>query len=408
MAAQNTSDDFTKSTSTLVGIPDIVENHLLPSGRNLEVSLQSLLEQAQQHQRYCLISKTIATTIGAVGSIVTCVGISLSSATMGLSVTFSTPLAFSLTGLAAMMGIGTVVVDEFVLRRRSLDKLQKIVADYEGIKQSWIEQLNFERLDLCMREADLVTFYSSHEFRSSIVESVLFSLKSRFVDAKYTVNEIREGDHLVTHQRQISKSYCRSHGIYIGKNAAGVKLVADFGSHLPIFRPIHQFCSEKSPTRNHDLAIAKQRKPIELLNQSVNQLHRLIEKIADLSKPIQTAFDTIVASIHGANFLFKVKFDKMFTDVLKVVRARNTAVNIKWRTLEQIAPKQAVKKIGLLSKTLVLITPIMTAVDVYQLCKECQEQDLQPHMRDIVGELNVVMNDVNTFENILHLLGRKF
>lgn len=152
----------------------------------------------------------------------------------------------------------------------------------------------------------------------------------------------------------------------------------------------------------------KKMKPIELFNESRYQVNRLINKIADLSKPIQTTFDTIVASIHGANFLFKIKFDKMFTDVLKVVRARDSAGNIKWRTLEQIAPKQAVKKIGLLSKTLVLITPIMTAVDVYQLCKECQEQDLQPHVRDILAELNIVMNDVNTFENILHLLGRKF
>lgn len=152
----------------------------------------------------------------------------------------------------------------------------------------------------------------------------------------------------------------------------------------------------------------KQMKPVELLNQSRSQLNRLVHKIADLSKPIQTTFDTIVAAIHGANFLFKVKFDKMFTDVLKVVRARDAAGNIKWRTLEQLAPKQAVKNMGALSKTLVLITPIMTAVDVYQLCKECQEQDLQPHIRDILAELNVVMNDVNTFENILHLLGRKF
>lgn len=171
---------------------------------------------------------------------------------------------------------------------------------------------------------------------------------------------------------------------------------------------MQEFCSENSPKRNVVMEVEKKMKPIELLNQSRNQLNRLIIKIADLSKPIQTAFDTIVAAIHGVNFLFKVKFDKMFTDVLKVVRARDAAGNIKWRTLEQFAPKQAVNKIGLFSKTLVLITPIMTAVDVYQLCKECQEQDLQPHVRDILAELNVVMNDVNTFENILHLLGRKF
>lgn len=147
--------------STPILLPDIVvvENHLLPSGRKLEASLHSLLQEAQQHQTNCLIAKTIATTIGAVGSIVTCVGMSLSSATMGLSVTFSTPLAFSLTGLAAMIGIGTVVVDEFVLRRRSMDKLLKIVTDYEGTKQDWIERLNFDRLDLCMKEADLVNFY---------------------------------------------------------------------------------------------------------------------------------------------------------------------------------------------------------------------------------------------------------
>lgn len=213
----------------------------------------------------------------------------------------------------------------------------------------------------------------------------------------------------MTHQRPLAKSYCRSHGIYIGKNSAGVKLVADFGSHLPIVRPMQEFCGENSPKRNVVMKVVeKKMRPIELLNQSRNQLNRLIIKIADLSKPIQTAFDTIVAAIHGANFLFKVKFDKMFTDVLKVVRARDAGGNIKWRTLEQFAPKQAVKKIGLFSKTLVLITPIMTAVDVYQLCKECQEQDLQPHVRDILAELNVVMNDVNTFENILHLLGRKF
>lgn len=218
----------------------------------------------------------------------------------------------------------------------------------------------------------------------------------------------REGDHIVTHQRQLAKSYSRSHGIYIGKNPDGIKLVADFGSHLPIVRPMHEFCSENSPKRNIVAVVEKQMKPIEWFHQSRNQLNRLIMKVADLSKPIQTTFDTIVAAIHGANFLFKVKFDKMFTDVLKVVRARDAAGNIKWRTLEQIAPKQAVKRIGLLSKTLVLITPIMTAVDVYQLCKECQEQDLQPHVRDIEAELNVVSNDVNTFENILHLLGRKF
>lgn len=149
--------DMTMSSSTL--LPEIVQNHLLPSGRKLEASLQSLLQQAQQNQTNCLIAKTIATTIGAVGSIVTCVGISLSSATMGLSVTFSTPLAFSLTGLAAMIGIGTVVVDEFVLRRRCMDQLHKIITDYEGTKQNWIERLNFDRLDLCMKEADLVTFY---------------------------------------------------------------------------------------------------------------------------------------------------------------------------------------------------------------------------------------------------------
>ncbi|KAG4073885.1 hypothetical protein HA402_014090 [Bradysia odoriphaga] len=395
-----------RAISTTNLLPDVVENHLLPSGRLLEASLQSLLQQAQQHQTNCLIAKTIATTIGAVGSIVTCVGISLSSATMGLSVTFSTPLAFSLTGLAAMIGIGTVVVDEFVLRRRSMDRLQKIVTDYEETKQNWIEQLNFDRLDLCMKEADLVTFYSSPEFRSSILESVLFSLKSRFVHAKYSVNEIREGDHIVTHQRRQRKSYSRSHGIYIGKNSAGVKLVADFGSHLPILRPINEFCAENSPIRNIIVPTEKRMKPIELLNQSTSQVNRLVNKIADLSKPIQTAFDTIVAAIHGANFLFKVKFDKMFKDVLKVVRARDAGGNIKWRTLEQIVPKRAVKEIGLLSKTLVLITPVMTAVDVYQLCKECQEQDLQPHIRDILAELNVVVNDVNTFENILHLLGR--
>lgn len=209
------------------------------------------------------------------------------------------------------------------------------------------------------------------------------------------------------HQRLLAKSYIRSHGIYIGKNSAGVKLVADFGSHLPIFRPMQEFCSENTPKRNVVMEVEKRMKPIELFNQSTSQLNRLLIKIADLSKPIQTTFDTIVAAIHGANFLFKVKFDKMFTDVLKVVRARDAAGNIKWRTLEQIAPKQAVQQIGLFSKTLVLITPIMTAVDVYQLCKECQEQDLQPHVRDISAELNVVMNDVNTFENILHLLGRK-
>lgn len=183
-------------------------------------------------------------------------------------------------------------------------------------------------------------------------------------------------------------------------------MVADFGSHLPIFRPMHEFCGENSPKRNIVLPSEKRMKPIELLNQSTSQLNRLVNKIADLSKPIQTAFDTIVASIHGANFLFKVKFDKMFNDVLKVVRARDAGGNIKWRTLENIVPKRAVKEIGLLSKTLVLITPVMTAVDVYQLCKECQEQDLQPHVRDIVAELNVVTNDVNTFENILHLLDR--
>lgn len=210
----------------------------------------------------------------------------------------------------------------------------------------------------------------------------------------------------MTHQRRQQKSYSRSHGIYIGKNSAGVKLVADFGSHLPIFRPMHEFCGENSPKRNIVLPSEKRMKPIELLNQSTSQLNRLVNKIADLSKPIQTAFDTIVASIHGANFLFKVKFDKMFNDVLKVVRARDAGGNIKWRTLENIVPKRAVKEIGLLSKTLVLITPVMTAVDVYQLCKECQEQDLQPHVRDIVAELNVVTNDVNTFENILHLLDR--
>ncbi len=148
-----------RSMSTNNLLLDVVESHLLPSGKKLEASLQALLLQAQQHQTNCLISKTIATTIGAVGSIVTCVGISLSSATMGLSVTFSTPLAFSLTGLAAMIGIGTVVVDEFVLRRRSRDQLQKIVTEYEGTKLDWIERLNFDRLDLCMKEADLVTFY---------------------------------------------------------------------------------------------------------------------------------------------------------------------------------------------------------------------------------------------------------
>lgn len=157
MTSETTPSDMTLSTSTL--LPDIVENHLLPSGRKLEASLQSLLQEAHQNQTNCLIAKTIATTIGAVGSIVTCVGMSLSSATMGLSVTFSTPLAFSLTGLAAMIGIGTVVVDEFILRRRSMDHLLKIITDYEGIKQNWIERLNFDRLDLCMKEADLVTFY---------------------------------------------------------------------------------------------------------------------------------------------------------------------------------------------------------------------------------------------------------
>lgn len=171
---------------------------------------------------------------------------------------------------------------------------------------------------------------------------------------------------------------------------------------------MHEFCSENSPKRNVVAVIEKKMSPSELCNQSRTQFNRLINKIADLSKPIQTAFDTLVATIHGANFLFKVKFDKMFTDVLKVLRARDAGGNIKWRTLEQITPKKAVKNMGLLSKSLVLITPIMTAVDVYQLCKECQEQDLQPHIRDISAELNIVMNDVNTFENILHLLGRKF
>lgn len=202
-------------------------------------------------------------------------------------------------------------------------------------------------------------------------------------------------------------SYSRSHGIYIGKNSAGVKLVADFGSHLPVFRPMHEFCSETISKRSVDMVVKKEIKPIQLFNQARSQVNRLIMKIAEFSKPMQTTFDGIVATIHGANFLFKVKFDKMFAEVLKVVRARDTAGKIKWRTLEQIAPKQAVKQIGLFSKSLVLLTPIMTAVDVYQLCKECQEQDLQPHVRAILAQLNIVANDVNTFENILQLMGRK-
>lgn len=155
------------------------------------------------------------------------------------------------------------------------------------------------------------------------------------------------------------------------------------------------------------MVFEKKMKPIQLFNQTRSQVNRLIMKIAEFSKPMQTTFDGIVATIHGANFLFKVKFDKMFAEVLKVVRARDAAGKIKWRTLEQIAPKQAVKQIGLFSKTLVLLTPIMTAVDVYQLCKECQEQDLQPHVRDILAQLNIIENDVNTFENILQLMGRK-
>lgn len=140
-------------------LPEVVEKHLLPSGKKLEATLESLLHQVQQHQTNCLIAKTIATTIGAVGSVVTCVGISLSSATMGLSVTFSTPLAFSLTGLAAMIGIGTVLVDEFVLRKRSMDQLCKITLDYETTKQTWMQHLNFDRLDICMKEAELVSLY---------------------------------------------------------------------------------------------------------------------------------------------------------------------------------------------------------------------------------------------------------
>lgn len=170
---------------------------------------------------------------------------------------------------------------------------------------------------------------------------------------------------------------------------------------------MHEFCSETISKRSVDMVVKKEIKPIQLFNQARSQVNRLIMKIAEFSKPMQTTFDGIVATIHGANFLFKVKFDKMFAEVLKVVRARDTAGKIKWRTLEQIAPKQAVKQIGLFSKSLVLLTPIMTAVDVYQLCKECQEQDLQPHVRAILAQLNIVANDVNTFENILQLMGRK-
>lgn len=145
--------------SISVQLPEVVEQHLLPSGKRIEATLESLLHQVQQHQTNCIIAKTIATTIGAVGSVVTCVGISLSQATMGLSVTFSTPLAFSLTGLAAMIGIGTVLVDEFVLRRRSMDQLFKIMVDYETAKQTWMEHLNFDRLDLCMKESELVALF---------------------------------------------------------------------------------------------------------------------------------------------------------------------------------------------------------------------------------------------------------
>lgn len=170
---------------------------------------------------------------------------------------------------------------------------------------------------------------------------------------------------------------------------------------------MHEFFSKSITKSVSKQNVEKENKSIQLVNQVSNQVNHLIIKIADVSKPIQTTFDAIVATIHGANFIFKIKFDKMFTDVLKVVRAKDTAGKIKWRTLEQLAPKEAVKKIGVLSKSLVLLTPIMTAVDVYQLCKECQEQNLQPHVRAIQAELNVVVNDVNTFENILQLLGRK-
>lgn len=146
------------STSSLL-LLETVEEHLLPSGRKLEASLKSLLKQAQLHQRNCLIAKMIGTTIGAVGSVVTCVGIALSSATMGLSITFSTPLAFSFTGLAAMTSIGTVLVDEYVLRRRSREQLVKIVTDYDATRQVWVERLNSDRLDLCVKEADHFTLY---------------------------------------------------------------------------------------------------------------------------------------------------------------------------------------------------------------------------------------------------------
>lgn len=192
----------------------------------------------------------------------------------------------------------------------------------------------------------------------------------------------------------------------MGENSSGVKLMADFGPHLPIFTPMHAFCSATiTETVSNKNAIEKEFKSIQALNQVWNHVNRLATKIADLSKPIQTTFDAIVATIQGANFLFKVKFDKMFIEVLKIVRAKDTAV--KWRTLEQFAPKRTVKKIGSFSKTLVLLTPIMTAIDVYQLCKECQDQDSQPHVKDILAQLNLVVNDVNTFENILQLLGRK-